>query len=92
MNEAELYKLAEKMDEDVLLTDFCTPETTEFDNEKFVEGAVSEHDKKCKSNGCNRENPQKNNRNLVKMQKSAQFKQQYFSYYDDVKTDSDIEW
>lgn len=100
MNESEMFKLALELDEDVSKTDFCVPSVLEEDDviDELLEHTES-FNKKTKSNKANQkvQNSNTNNGNIgkksKKCNKNADFKNKYFSYYDDIKVSSnDVEW
>lgn len=88
MNEAELFKLAQNLDEDVNLSDF---------NNLNDENAGNDEEITAKSliDAAKTQNDENKNEKAVKNCKNKdvkRFKEQYFAYYDDVKHKSDIEW
>ncbi|MCR5553830.1 MAG: hypothetical protein K6F08_03720 [bacterium] len=86
MNEAELFKLAQELDEEVSLTDYCQPENEDFDNSEFTKDIESKTENLQNKEISVKKAEEKHKKDA---QKSVdKFKDQYFSYYDDIKIDS----
>ncbi|MBO4570279.1 MAG: hypothetical protein J5689_03605 [Clostridia bacterium] len=86
MNEAELFKLAQELDEEVSLTDYCQPENEDFDNGEFTKDIENKTEKPQNKEKSAKKAEEKHKKDA---QKSVdKFKDQYFSYYDDIKIDS----
>ena len=107
MNEADLFKMAQKYDEDFMLSDFNSTSVEEEDValEKTQNGTQNnENFNKNYVKSVNNLNLEKKNTDssvnikTKKVQKNkpnnAKFKEQYFGYYDDIKTSSNhkTEW
>ncbi|MBQ7453411.1 MAG: hypothetical protein IJS68_04045 [Clostridia bacterium] len=81
MGEAELYKLAEKFDEDFSPADIDLSDGLEKDfNKNFVESVEKQECPKAEKKKTKKHN--------------GKFKEEYFSFYDDIKTSSNhkTEW
>ena len=107
MNEADLFKMAQKYDEDFMLSDFNSANVEEENKiiEKTQNGEqVGVNFNKNYVKSVNKPNfkqekaEEKTNIKAKKAQKNkpsnARFKEQYFGYYDDIKTSSNhkTEW
>lgn len=78
MNEAEMFKLALKLDEDAKQFDFIEQEDECSNDIIFEELKNAKSNKNCK-----------NLKNNIKSRaKTAKFKEKYFDFYDDVKIPS----
>ena len=107
MNEADLFKMAQKYDEDFMLSDFNSANIEEEDemlektqNEANTSGNFNKNYVK-NINNLNLEKKNTDSSANIKTQKAqknkpnnAKFKEQYFGYYDDIKTSSNhkTEW
>ena len=89
MNEAEMFKVAQNFDEDVNLTDFnnlseqYAENNEETSAKSLIEEAKTQNGLEISENGAKK---------LKNKADFKRFKERYFSYYDDVKHKSDIEW
>ena len=101
MNEADMFKVALTLDEDASIDDFNELSDKEFDNSEFIEEIKSSKKFNEKQSDVLRNKKLQNSNESLKnankkcktTHKNADFKKQYFSYYDDVKISSnDIEW
>jgi len=101
MNEADLFKMAQKYDEDFSMADFenlneeqeeerlMEENEKESFNKKFVKSVEN-----LKNNNAMQIENKKENKKKQTKQNNNIFKEQYFGYYDDIKTPSNhkTEW